>query len=55
MTDSEIVAAYQKITRFEVIDQHGRSYVNYMDARENISYSLQDDNRTLKVFITREK
>ena len=39
------------VTRFEVIDNKGRSYVKYLDKDEKIKYSLQDDDRTLKVFI----
>jgi hypothetical protein len=51
MTDSEELEAMNNVNRFEVIDQHGRSYVHYLDENESIQYSLQDDNRTLKVFI----
>lgn len=43
--------AMKNVTRFEVIDSDGRSYVKYLDKDEGIKYSLQDDNRTLKVFI----
>ena len=39
------------VTRFEVIDNKGRSYVKYLDKDERIKYSLQDEDRTLKVFI----
>jgi hypothetical protein len=45
---------YQKmrgVNRFEVIDESGRAYVKYLDRNEGIKYALQDDNRTLKVFI----
>lgn len=46
---------YQKmrgVNRFEVIDEDGRSYIKYLDRNnEGIKYSLQDDDRTLKVFI----
>jgi len=41
----------KNVTRFEVIDDKGRSYVEYLDNDEGIEYSLQDDDRTLKVFI----
>lgn len=37
-----------KVTRFEVIDQHGRAYTQ-MDCKVELSY--QDDGRTLKVFL----
>ena len=43
-----------KINRFEVIDKDGRSYVNYL-SDEKIEMSLQDDNRTLKFFILKNK
>jgi hypothetical protein len=39
-----------RITRIEVIDQAGRSYVNWEDDND-VSYQLQDDGRTLKVFV----
>ena len=40
-----------KVTRVEVIDETGRAYVKYLDSDQEVTYSLQDDNRTLKVFI----
>jgi hypothetical protein len=44
-----------KVTRVEVIDQDGRSYVNW-DDNNKVELSFQDDGRTLKVFISnREK
>lgn len=43
--------AMKAVTRFEVIDDKGRTYVKYLDKEEGIKYALQDDNRTLKVFI----
>lgn len=42
-----------KVTRVEVIDEKGRSYVNWKSDNK-VSLSLQDDGRTLKVFITKE-
>jgi hypothetical protein len=36
------------VTRFEVIDESGRSYVRY---GVEIELSYQDDGRTLKVFV----
>jgi hypothetical protein len=41
-----------KVTRVEVIDQNGRSYINW-DKNNSVTYSLQDQNRTLKIFIKR--
>ena len=40
-----------KVNRFEVIDKVGRAYVNYCDRPLNIETSLQDDDRTLKIFL----
>jgi len=41
-----------KVTRIEIIDQDGRSYVNW-DENNKVELSFQDDKRTLKVFISR--
>jgi len=42
-----------KVTRVEVIDQEGRSYVNW-DDNNKVELSFQDDGRTLKVFISNQ-
>ena len=42
-----------KISRLEVIDDNGRSYVKYFDGECELSY--QDEGRTLKIFITPKK
>lgn len=39
----------EKITRVEVIDEDGRSYVKY--GVTSIEFSLQDDDCTLKIFL----
>ena len=44
----------EKVNRIEVIDQQGRSYVNWKSYNK-VQISLQDDSRTLKVFITTKK
>ena len=49
--DSFELSAMKHVTRFEVIDDTGRAYVKYLKEGEGIKYSLQDDDRTLKVFI----
>lgn len=49
--DSFELNAMKGVNRFEVIDEKGRSYVKYLKDSEGIKYSLQDDDRTLKVFI----
>jgi hypothetical protein len=49
--DGEDYQAMRGVNRFEVIDDTGRAYTKYLKDGERIKYSLQDDNRTLKVFI----
>jgi len=39
---------YKDVTRCEVIDESGRAYVTRNVA---VDLSMQDDNRTLKVFV----
>lgn len=53
--DSEDLQSMKNVNRFEVIDDTGRAYVKYLKDNESIKYSLQDDNRTLKVFITKDE
>jgi hypothetical protein len=43
--------AMKGVTRFEVIDATGRAYVKYLKDNERVKFGLQDDDRTLKVFI----
>ncbi len=43
----------EKCTRVEVIDERGRSYVNWHPDNE-VKISMQDDNRTLKIFINKK-
>jgi hypothetical protein len=40
-----------KVTRVEIIDQDGRSYVNW-DENNKVELSFQDEGKTLKVFIS---
>lgn len=44
---------FDKVTRFEVIDTNGRSYVRY--GVESIKIVSQDNGRTLKIFLIGEK
>ena len=53
--DGEDYQAMRGVNRFEVIDENGRSYTKYLKDNEGIKYSLQDDNRTLKVFIDKQR
>ena len=40
---------YDEVTRIEVIDQIGRAWIT--NTAEGVTVSLQDDNRTLKLFV----
>jgi hypothetical protein len=40
-----------KIDRIEIIDETGRVYVRHLSENEWLEYGLQDDSRTLKMFI----
>lgn len=46
------VTLLEKVNRVEVIDQKGRSYVNWKPTNKT-ELSLQDDGKTLKVFISK--
>jgi hypothetical protein len=41
----------RRVNRVEVIDDKGRTYVKYLKGAEHTKYCLQDEDRTLKVFI----
>lgn len=47
---NDVTVNEAKLTRVEVIDENGRSYVHHKDDF-NITLSIQDDERTLKIFI----
>ena len=49
--DSNELAAMKRVNRLEVIDNTGRLTVKYLKDDERVRYELQDDDRTLKVFI----
>jgi len=42
---------FKNVSRVEVIRPDGREYVRYFKDNESMHYMLQDDNRTLKIFI----
>lgn len=45
---------YKNITRVEIIDEKGRSYLNWN--KDNIvKLELQDNDRTLKIFISKKR
>lgn len=49
--DGNELMSMKAVNRFEVIDDTGRAYVKYLDKGEGIKYNLQDEDKTLKVFI----
>ena len=49
--ENGLFSVMKNVTRFEVIDEEGRTYVNYLNEDQRVKFSLQDDDRTLKVFI----
>jgi hypothetical protein len=51
LCDMERKANCKLVNRVEVIDGHGRSYVNHLEEDEFVWLSYQDDGRTLKVFV----
>ena len=52
--DGDDLQKMKSVNRVEVIDDTGRAYVKYLDKDERIKYSLQDEDKTLKVFIDKE-
>ncbi len=53
LTMKSTVVNTEKVTRVEVIDENGRSYVNWKEDNK-IMIQVQDDGRTLKIFITQD-
>lgn len=50
MNKLDTIELLDNVSRVEVIDAQGRSYV--CTGAEKVEYSLQDDGRTLKIFVT---
>jgi hypothetical protein len=50
LTDDNPQFFLEKCTRIEVIDKNGRSYVSWSE-NNKITISMQDDFRTLKIFV----
>jgi|TARA_R110000782_G_scaffold9566_4_gene30685 hypothetical protein len=53
MINPDTMVTLFDVTRVEVIDEDGRSYIKYLDNNQKVRYSIQDNSRTLKVFIQR--
>ena len=52
IVDRENIMFSNKVNRFEVIDNKGRSYVKY--GVKDLSFQIQDDGTTIKVFLQYE-
>ena len=50
--DDEYIMFGDKVTRFEVVDNKGRSYVKH--GVKDLSFQIQDDGTTIKVFLQYE-
>ncbi len=44
----------KNVNRVEVIDEHGRSYINW-DDNNCVDLQFQDDGKTLKIFVYKKK
>ena len=51
MSQLERERKFSNVSRLEVIGPDGREYVRYFEEDEFMYYMLQDDDRTLKIFI----
>ena len=51
MKQLELDLEFAYVTRLEIIGPDGREYVRYFESDEWMHYMLQDDERTLKIFI----
>lgn len=49
--DGETYQEMKQANRLEVIDENGRAYIKYLDSDERLRYNMQDEGRTLKVFV----
>ena len=53
MTETDPLKSYPEVTRIEVITDNGREFVRHNCA--DVQVSLQDDGRTIKVFLKQEQ
>ena len=53
MTETDLLKSYPEVTRIEVITDNGREFVRHNCA--DVQVSLQDDGRTIKVFLKQEQ
>lgn len=50
LIDMGWIPPLDNVNRVEVID-HGREFVKYLNKGEKVTISMQDDNKTMKIFI----
>lgn len=43
--------AMQSVTHFEVVDEEGRKYTNHLNEDQRVRYTLQNEDKTLKIVI----
>jgi hypothetical protein len=53
LTHEDGVFPMQGVTRVEVIDENGRSYVNWKPNNQ-VELSIQDGGKTIKIFISQQ-
>ena len=54
LLSSEAMTLLSGANRVEIIDEHGRSYINWKPANQTFLI-LQDEGRTLKIFIKQQQ
>lgn len=54
MSNTKPKQEFESITRVEVIDENGRSYVNWND-NNKVEVFIQDEGKTLKIHITKKR
>ena len=54
LKEADYLDDLHNVSRLEVIDDEGRTYVKGANKIEEVHFVLQDDNKTLKIFINTE-
>jgi hypothetical protein len=52
--DGKDLQRMRLVNRIEIIDESGRVYTKMLQSGEGVDFSLQDDERTLKIFVDKE-
>ena len=53
--DGETYQEMKQAERLEVVDENGRAYVKYLEKDEKLRYNMQDEGKTLKIFVDKVK